>query len=166
MLARVAAGPGAEGVRLVDDQERPALLRQLAQRPVEAGLRVHDADVRERGLREHAGDVAVPELPPERLDVVPLDHPGRLIERDRRPEVRLALHDPTVAERGEGLVDGAVVAPVEDEHLRPAGHVAREPDREAVRVRGGERELPALEAEAARPAPPPPRAPPRSEASA
>ena len=47
------------------------------------------------------------------------------------------------SQRGERLVDRAVVAPVEDEHLRPAGDEAREPDREAVRVGRGERELPA-----------------------
>ena len=43
-----------------------------------------------------------------------------------------------------------MVAPVEDEHLRPPGDVAGEPDHEAVRVGGGERELPARQAEAAR----------------
>ncbi len=56
--------------------------------------------------------------------------------------------DPSVHERGERLVDRAVVAPVEDEHLRPPGDVAREPDREAVRVGGRERELPGRQAEA------------------
>jgi hypothetical protein len=49
----------------------------------------------------------------------------------------------------ERLVDRAVVAPVEDEDLRPAGQLAAEPDREAVRVGRRQRELPPREAEAA-----------------
>ena len=52
-------------------------------------------------------------------------------------------------ERRERLVDGAVIAPVEDEHLGPRGDASREPDREPVRVRRGQRELPARDTEAA-----------------
>ena len=42
-----------------------------------------------------------------------------------------------------------MVAPVEDEHLRAAGDLAGEPDREAVRVGRGQRELPARRARSA-----------------
>ena len=91
------------------------------------------------------------ELALERLGVVPFDDARRLVERDRRAEVALARHDaPALVERREALVDRAVVAPVEDEHLRPAGDVAREADREPVRIGGGERELPARQPEAPR----------------
>ena len=54
-----------------------------------------------------------------------------------------------VADRCEGLVDGAVVAPVVDEDLRPAGDLPGQPDREPVGVRGRERELPVRQAEPA-----------------
>ena len=114
---------------LVDDQERPVSPRRLSQQFVEPGLRRHDADVRECGLREDAGDIAVRELPFERFGVVPLDDPGRLGERNGRPDVRVAFDDPSrIVERREGLVDGAVVAPVEDQQLRPLGDMPREPD--------------------------------------
>ena len=70
---RAAAGSRAERVRLVDDQERPGPARELTQGVVEAGLRQHDADVRQRRLGEHAGDVPGRERLLERIDVVPLD---------------------------------------------------------------------------------------------
>ena len=70
---------------------------------------------------------------------------------DRRAEIAFALHDASVrVERCERLVDGSVVAPVEDEHLRPAGDVPREPDREPVRIGCGQRELPPLDPESPR----------------
>ena len=138
-------------MRLVDDQERAVLAGRRAQHVVEAGLRRDDADVRERRLCEHTCDVAVGELALERLGVVPLDDAGRPVEWDGRPEVAFAGDDaPALVERCEALVDGAVVAPVEDEHFRPAGDVTGEADREPVRVGGRERELPARQPEAPR----------------
>ena len=53
-------------------------------------------------------------------------------------------------QRGERLVDGAVVAPVEHEDLRPPGDRAGDPQREAVGVRRGQRELPVGQPEAPR----------------
>ena len=148
---RVPTRPRAERMGLVDDQERPVSPRRLSQQFVEPGLRRHDADVRECGLREDAGDIAVRELSFERFGVVPHDDPGRLGERNGRPDVRVAFDDSSrIVERREGLVDGAVVAPVEDQQLRPLGDMPREPDREPVRVRRRQRELPAGESEAAR----------------
>ena len=55
-----------------------------------------------------------------------------------------------VAQRRERLVDGAVVAAVEDEDLRPARDRAADPDRKAVRVGRAERELPERQPEAPR----------------
>src|ERR1700761_8938025 len=57
---------------------------------------------------------------------------------------------PLTVERRHRLVDRAVVAVVEDEDLRPAGDLAAEPQREAVRVGRGEAELPVAQAEAPR----------------
>ena len=54
-----------------------------------------------------------------------------------------------LAQRRERLVDGAVVAAVEDEDLRPARDGAADPDRKAVRVGRDERELPERQPEAA-----------------
>ena len=108
------------------------------------GLGMHDPDVRQRRLGEHERDVAVRELALERVDVVELDDPRRDRRIDRRPEVAAArATTPSVAERRERLVDRAVVAPVEDEDLRPPGEVAGEADREAVGVGRRQRELPA-----------------------
>ena len=116
---------------------------------MEAGLGRDDADVRQRRLGEHAGDVAVRELALERCDVVPFDDARRLVERHRRPEVAFPLDDRIAVERRERLVDGAVVAPVEHEHLRASGDEPGEPNREAVRIGRRQRELPARRAEAA-----------------
>ncbi len=125
----------------------PVRLRQLAHRLVEARLRMDDADVREHRLGEHASDVAGCQLALERLDVVPLDDARRQVERHRRAEIALALDDAAVTQRCERLVDRAVVAPVEDEHLRPARDEAGKADREAVRVGRRDRELPPRQAE-------------------
>ncbi len=61
-------------------------------------------------------DITACELPFEAVDIVELDDAGRHGRIDRRPEIAAPrTNDSVVAERREGLVDGAVVAPVEDE---------------------------------------------------
>ena len=59
--------PGtADGrVRLVEQEERASRSCLAAQLVVEAGLRLYDAEVRERGLCYHARDVARLERRPE-----------------------------------------------------------------------------------------------------
>src|SRR6266478_3764975 len=57
--------------------------------------------------------------------------------------------DAVFVERGEGFVDGAVVAIVENENFRALSDFACDADGEAVGGGGGERELPVGEAEAA-----------------
>ena len=86
----------------------------------------------------------------EPVEVVDLDHPGRQAGVDRGADVVRPGGDAAVGDDRERLVDGAVVAPVVDEHLRAAGRLAGEPDREPVGVGRGQRELPAGEAEAPR----------------
>ena len=81
------------------------------------------------------------------LQVVDLDDPRRQARVDGGADVVGARGDAAVGQDCEGLVDRAVVAPVVHEHLRAAGRRAGEPDREPVGVGGGERELPAREAE-------------------
>ena len=125
--------------------------RQLPQRIVEARLRMDDPDVRERRLGQDECDVTPSELPLERIDVVEFDDPGRHCRIDRRPEVPASrANNPVRAEGRERLVDGAVVAPVEHQDGRPFSQVPREPDREAVRVRGRQGELPGGDTESAR----------------
>ena len=150
MRGRVATRPLAERVRLVDDQQRARSAGELAQPVVKPGLRQHDADVRQRRLGQHASDVTVLEFPLESHEVVPLDDAGRLRQWNRRANVPLSRDDRAPVEAGESLVDGAVVAPVEDEDLRPAGQLAGEPDRESIGVRRRQRELPARKSETAR----------------
>ncbi len=120
-------------------------------RVVVALVREHDADVGQGRLDQHAGDVAVSELALQRLDVVDLDDAGGLGRVHRRPDVALAgKHGlPVVPELDEGLVDAAVVAPVLDQDLRPAGDLAAEPDRPAVGVGRRQRELPQRQPESA-----------------
>ena len=58
---RAAARPGAERVRLVDDQQRAGAVAGRAQAVEEAGLGQDDADVGQRRLGQHAGDLLVGE---------------------------------------------------------------------------------------------------------
>ena len=141
-------GPDADRVGLVDHEQGAGAAGDLAQRVVVAGVGGNDADVGERGLREHAGDVAGCERGLERGDVVELDDLGRDRGVDRRTDVALARLHPTALEHPERLVDGAVVAPVEDEDLLPPGRVPREPQYEPVRVGRAHRDLPERQSEA------------------
>ena len=88
------------------------------------------------------------ELALEAVEVVDLDHARGLGDVDRRADAALARADLAVDQRGDGLVDAAVVAVVVDEDLRAPGDLARDPDHEPVRVGRRERELPVAQAEA------------------
>ena len=116
------------------------------------------------GSVEDDRNVAVRELALERIDVVELDDARGLGRIHGRAEIAAPRPTTPSAERRERLVDGAVVAPVEDEDRRPPSQVTREPDREAVRVGRRERELPGGDAEPARQLRRDHRARPRSEA--
>ena len=143
-----AGGAGADGVGLIDDEDRVGLPGQVADRVVIAGLGQDDADVRERGLDEHGGDVAVLERSGEAVDVVEVHDPGRLGDIDRCPDQALPRTNTTVrVEDRERLIDRAVVALVVDDDLAAAADVAGQADREAVRIRGRQRELPGRQAE-------------------
>ena len=145
----VAAGPGADGVGLVDDEQRARLRGGGAQRVVEPRLGQDDADVGEGRLGQHAGHVARRQRGAQRLDVVERHHPRGQCRVDLRPEAAGSGHHRAVGpEDHERLVDGAVVAPVEHGHLRPAREVAGEAQHEAVGVGGAERELPRRQPEA------------------
>ena len=136
-------------MRLVVDEQRPRLAADLLESLEEARLGQHDADVRERRLGQHTRDVAAREDPPHALEIVELHHRRGLRGIDLRPDVARLLNGLAVlADDRDRLVDRPVVAPVEDEHLRPALDLARDPQCEAVGVRRGERELPVRHAEA------------------
>ena len=116
---------------------------------MEAGLGMDDADVGHDRLGEHARDVAFGERGFEGGHVVELDDAGRHRRIDGRPEVAGPGFDRAVSKRHERLVHRSVVAPVEDQDLRPPGEVARQPDGETIRVGRGERGLPVRETETA-----------------
>ena len=138
-----AARPGADGVGLVDDEERARPPGDLADRVVVAGLGQDDPDVGQRRLEQDRRDVAVGEGRLEPGDVVELDDPGRLGDVDLRPDRSGDRHDRAVgAELGDRLVDRPVVAVVVDDDLGAAGHVAGQPEHPAVGVAGRQGELP------------------------
>ena len=119
-------------------------------RPQEARFGQHDADVGERRFGEHGGDVAGREGLFERRDVVELDDLGRQVHVDRGADVAgTRAGDAAGADGDERLVDRAVVAPVEDQHLGPPGDVAGDAQGEAVGVGRRHRDLPEGQAEAA-----------------
>ena len=106
-----------------------------------------DAHVGQRRLCQDDRNVAVRKLALQRIDVVELDDARGLRRIHGRAEIAAPRPDDAVRERRERLVDRAVVAPVEDEHLGAPGEMSCEPDREAVRVGCGECELPGGDAE-------------------
>ena len=75
-----SARTGRERVGLVVDQQGPVLAREPADRLEVARLGQDDADVGERRLHQHDGDVAMGELGGQAVDVVELRDPGG--ERD------------------------------------------------------------------------------------
>ena len=124
-------------------------LRQVPESLVVARLGEDDADIRQRRLDQHAGDVALRELVLEPVHVVDLDCSGRDRRLNRRSDRVGAEPEGAFFEDDERLIHRAVVAPGVHEHLRPACYLAREADREPVRVSGGQRELPRRQSEAA-----------------
>ena len=143
------AGTGTDRVGLVDHEQRACAIAQLAQRLVVAGVGQHDADVGERRLGEHTRNVAGRERGLEGGEVVELHDLRSERGVDGRAD-RAVAHDDGAGrvERGERLVDRAVVAPVEHEHLGAPGDLAGEAEHEAVGVGGGHRHLPIWQAEA------------------
>ena len=151
-LETVAAGhptrTGADRVGLVDDQQRAGSFGDLAHGREVARLGQDDPDVREGRFDEDGRDLLVGQRPLEIGDVVEVDDAGGERRIDGRPDRAPARDHPAVrGTRCERLVDRAVIAVIVDDDLRPVRQVAGKPDREAVRVRRGDGELPEWEAE-------------------
>ena len=147
--AGVAAGAGADGVRLVDDEQSAVLARELAQRMVVAGNGMHDANVGQGRLSQHAGYVAVSERLFKSGDIVEF-HDARGHGRiDRWADVAASRSGSAIGmKRDESFIDRTVVTPIEDEDFCAAGNLAREANRETVSVGGSQRKLPVGQAEA------------------
>ena len=111
-------------------------------------LRQHDPDVGQRGLHQQARDIALAQPPVERLEVVERHHGRRDRHVDLRAERTRPRHDPAAVQHREGLVDGAVVAPVHHRDPRPAGQVPGEAQHEPVGVGRRHRQLPGRHPEA------------------
>ncbi len=107
-----------------------------------SGIGQHDADIRQRRLGQHAGDVFVLERSLKRAEIVEFHHRRRHGRIDGRPDISPACFGYAVLQRDEAFVHRAVIAPVENENLRAPGDVPRETNRKPVRVGGGQRELP------------------------
>ena len=117
---------------------------------VVAGVGQHDADVGERRFGQDAGHVAGGESGFQGRDVVELDHLGGERRVHLRADVGFPQFGLAVRTHGrERFVHRAVVAPVEHQDLGPAGEIPRDPQDEAVGVRGGESQLPQRQPEAA-----------------
>ena len=57
LCPRVTTRASTDRVSFVEDEQRAALARELAQRRMVAGLRMNDADIRQRRLGQHAGHI-------------------------------------------------------------------------------------------------------------
>ena len=146
--ARVTARAAAEGVCFVHHQQAAVAPDQCAGlRPV-ARVGQHHADVRHHRLGQHAGDVAGRQRGLQSSQVVEFDHPGGRGEVLHLPEQAGALHGPALDQVDEHIVDGAVVAAVEDQQHAPAGGGTQPAQHETVGIGGGHCELPLWQAEA------------------
>ena len=145
-----AAPPGGEGVGLVDHEQGAVPGGELAHALEEARLGQDDPDVGERRLGEHRGDVAVRELALHRLQVVPRRDARGEVEGHGRGDVARAGDRPAVGPgHGEGLVDRAVVAVREHQHLGSSGREPGQAHRPPVGVRRRQREAPQRQPEPA-----------------
>ena len=110
----------------------------------------HDADVGERGLDQHACDVAMRGGAFEIVEIVERHHACG----ERRIHLRTdcaRTRDGALAETNdECFVDGAVVAPVVHDHLRFAGDRTGKTQSETICVGGAQGELPLGKPEAPR----------------
>ena len=130
----VAAEPGRDGVRLVDEEQRSRRAGQAAQAVVVAGIGEHHAGVGQHRFGDDAGDVAVGERGFERREVVELDDLRALGQVAELAGEAGPVGGAAADDAHHRLVDRAVVAAVEDEDLRPAGDGAGDAQREAVGV--------------------------------
>ena len=162
-------GPGAERVRLVDDQQHAVAAGELAQRRRgsrrrAARCRCWSAPARSAGTRRRRWRAPRSSA----VEVVELDDAGGLGRVDRRRRRCPAAATDAVGgvERRERLVDAAVVAAVDAPAiLRPAGEVAGEADDVPVGVGRRQGELPLRQPEPAAELLADPRPRPRSAAS-
>ena len=87
------AGAGADGVGLVDDQERPRPARDVADGVEVARLGQDDPDVGQGGLEQDGRDVAVGQRRLESVDIVELDDAGRPGDVDLGTDRAADRHD-------------------------------------------------------------------------
>ena len=85
----------------------------------------------------------------ESVEIVELDDARSFRGVDRRADVSAARLDYVALQGGEGFIDCAVVAVMEDQDFCALGDFAGDADSEAIGVGGGESELPVRESEAA-----------------
>jgi hypothetical protein len=145
-----ATGPGADRVRLVDDQQAAISRTKLAHGLVITRYRQHDSDVRQRGLEQAGRNISMGERRFEGGEVVDFDDARGQVERHGLADVAVASDSLSLIEHRHGPVDRSVVTAVVHDDLRPTGDFSRPADRTAVRIGGRERELPVGDAEAPR----------------
>ena len=140
---RAAAGAGRQGVGLVDHEEGSGRIAQGPQAVEEPRVRQHDADVGQRRLGQHGGDLPGGQRPLYSGEVVELDGHcggGRI---DGRADVAWTRHrGPVGAGDDEGLVDAPVVAVGENEDLRSPGDEAGQSQGPTVGIGGTQGERP------------------------
>jgi hypothetical protein len=135
-------------VGLVDDEQRAHPVAGLPHGEVPAVVGQHDADVGERRLDEDGRHLAAGQRGLERRDVVERHDDGRLAERHGRSDAPPARDHPAVVAEGRvRLVDGAVVAVVDHEHLPASRRLPRIAEGVPVGIRRREGELPLVQAE-------------------
>ena len=129
-------------MRLVDHEQSASRLDQPRRLFPVAGVGQDDAHVRSCRLGQHARHIAVRQLALEGSEVVELDDARRYRWVDSRPDVAGLLRRNAILERDDRLVDGAVIAVVHNQHLRPTGQLATRAQNPAIGVRSRQREGP------------------------
>src|ERR1700730_7355379 len=110
---------------------------------------MHDADVCEHGLREHAGDIAVSQIGLEGSNVVEFYDARCQTRVDRWPDIASTILRNAARQRHKRLIDRTMIAIVEDKYLWAPCNLASNADRETVRIRCRQGELPVAQSKAA-----------------
>src|SRR5947209_255556 len=115
---------------------------------MESRFGMNDTYIGHGGLGQDASDIASFERLLERLNVIELDNLRGARRIYRRADIAGAGLGYAILQSDERFVDGAVIAPVEDQDLGTSGNLTSEPNGKPICVRGTECELPVRQAEA------------------
>ena len=146
----IAPIPGADCVRFVPNQQRAMARASFAQRFQIARLGQDHADIGHRRFGQHAGHIAFGQRRFERSQIVEFDHHGVLAQIVNLPDQATPQFRHAITQIDKHIIDRAVIAAVEHQHLVAPGDPPAPADHRTVGLAGARRDLPERQFEACR----------------